>query len=162
MLIRYATVADIPVIHQLAHLIWPDTYKSILPTGQIDFMLTEMYSLQSLKKQINEGVHFIIAELEEKPVGFASFSLSEEKSGTFIIHKLYLLTELQGKGIGSELLNFIKEEVILKGGKALTLNVNRNNPAVRFYQKYGFMISDEADLIYHRFVLNDYIMSMQL
>ena len=46
---------------------------------------------------------------------------------------------------------------------SLELNVNRNNPAIRFYVKLGFHIIDEVDIaIGSGFYMNDYIMLKDL
>lgn len=68
--------------------------------------------------------------------------------------------EQQGKGIGVQLLSYIKKDTADRGGKSLELNVNRNNPAVEFYKKAGFNISVEMDIPYFGYSLNDYVMEM--
>ena len=40
----------------------------------------------------------------------------------------------------------------------LELNVNRANPALGFYTKLGFEISETVDIPYYQFILNDYVM----
>ena len=162
MLIRAATLADIPSIHELGNTIWWDTYEKILPAPQIEFMLEQMYSTTSLKSQLDEGIMFILAEIDGRAVGFASYSQTDTTHYVFKIHKLYLATKEHGKGIGKQLLNFIKFHVISQGGKFLELNVNRNNPALAFYVKAGFHITKEIDIPYHGYTLNDYVMQMPL
>lgn len=161
MNIRPADSKDIPAIHQLSNKIWRATYTGILPAEQIDFMLNKMYSHESLQSQMNEGITFIIVETD-RPIAFASYSLSDQEQSIYKIHKLYILPEEQGKGIGTLLTNFVKEDVKMKGAKILELNVNRNNPAINFYKKYGFEIFEEVDIPYYQYTLNDYVMRMIL
>lgn len=162
MHIRIAGSKDISAIHLLAHKIWPVSYHGILPEEQIALMLDKMYSHESLRSQMDEGIIFLIVELEDRPIAFASYSLSDHKQSIYKIHKLYLLPEEQGKGIGALLTNFIKDDVLARGAKVLELNVNRNNPAFYFYKKYGFEVHEEADISYYQYVLNDYVMRLVL
>ncbi|MEJ6980953.1 GNAT family N-acetyltransferase [Pedobacter sp. P351] len=162
MNIRLASSNDIFLIHQLANAIWHSTYKSILPIEQIEFMLSKMYSIESLQSQLDEGITFIFAEAEGKALAFASYSLSDSQQFIYKIHKLYILPEEQGKGLGTHLTNFIKRDARAKGGKILELNVNRNNPAQNFYRKYGFEVFEEVDIPYYQYTLNDYVMRMIL
>lgn len=162
MNIRPAGSKDIPAIHQLSNKIWRATYTGILSAEQIDFMLNTMYSHESLQSQLNEGITFIIVETEERPVAFASYSLSDHEQSIYKIHKLYILPEEQGKGIGTLLTNFVKEDVKMKGAKVLELNVNRNNPSINFYKKYGFEVFETVDIQYYQYTLNDYVMRMHL
>jgi ribosomal protein S18 acetylase RimI-like enzyme len=160
--IRFASEKDISLISKLAHAIWPKAYQNILSSEQIDFMLNDMYSHEDLLAQFNNTVQFLIVEIAGDPAGFASFSLLEGQGHIFKIHKLYLLADFKGKGIGNQLIRFIEDNVKLKGGKSLEVNVNRNNPAVAFYLKSGFEIIKEVDIPYHQFVLNDYVMRKTL
>ena len=110
LLIRPADKSDITTIEQLARRIWPATYSNILTPDQLNYMLDYFYVPSALENQMdNLGHHFIISELNEEPVGFASWSLTD-KNGTYKLHKLYIDTSLQGKGIGKKLVDYIEEK----------------------------------------------------
>jgi diamine N-acetyltransferase len=162
MEIKIASSKDIPKIHQLAHQIWPSTYQDMLTAQQIEFMLSDMYSYDSLQSQFNEGSVFLVVEDDQKAVAFASYSISGEDESISKIHKLYILPQEQGKGTGTFLTNFIRNDSKAKGAKFLELNVNRKNPAYSFYKKYGFEVVDEVDIPYFGFVLNDYVMRLTI
>jgi ribosomal protein S18 acetylase RimI-like enzyme len=149
--IRFASGNDISLISKLAYEIWPKAYQNILSSEQIDFMLNDMYSHENLLSQFNSAVQFLIVEIEGEPAGFGSFSLLDSKGPIFKIHKLYLLPAFKGKGVGNQLIRFIEDDIQLKGGKFLEVNVNRNNPAVAFYLKSGFKIIKEVNIPYHQF-----------
>ena len=156
MRIRKATEEDIAVITELAEKIWWPAYRNIISDEQISFMLKDMYSADSLKKQFLSGVEFILAEEENLSVAFAGFSLIEPE--VYKLHKLYVLPSEQGSGTGKKLIAYISDFVRDQGGKILELNVNRGNPASGFYKKAGFDIYRTVDIDYHNFVLNDYVM----
>ena len=154
----------IPIIQGLSQLIWPITYRQILPEEQISYMLEMMYSLESLTDQINQKKHqFIIAYDEYKPVAFSSYGPKPETDDVFRLHKLYILPGLQGKGIGKMMIDFIIDEIKDTGNQLLELNVNKQNPAIGFYLKLGFNIIREENIeIGGRFFVDDYIMTMPL
>lgn len=160
MKIRKATEQDIPVISELAEIIWWPSYRNIISDEQISFMLKDMYSEESLKDQMNSGVEFILAERENIPVAFAGFSATEP--GVFKLHKLYVLPSEQGSGTGKKLIGHISDLAREQGGRILELNVNRGNPASGFYKKAGFDIYRTVDIAYYNFVLNDYVMRKDL
>jgi diamine N-acetyltransferase len=158
MFIREATASDISIIHQLATAIWWPTYRDIISEEQIRFMLTDMYSEEALQLQMEQGYHFLIAERENIPVGFAAYSLTEPENKVYKLEKLYVLPSGQGKGTGKKLIDEVITLVAEQHGEILELNVNRQNKALHFYQKLGFEIYREADIPYHHYILTDYVM----
>jgi GNAT superfamily N-acetyltransferase len=161
LLIRPADLDDINTIGFLAQQIWPDAYGAILSPEQLKYMLKLFYSPNALRKQMLDDRHqFLIVELEEDPIGFASWSISGEPS-TVKLHKLYVLPTLQGKGLGRALLQFIFETLRPQGAATLRLNVNRHNKARQFYERMGFAVVGEEDIdIGHGYFMNDYIMEV--
>lgn len=161
-LVRTATVQDIPAIQELSACIWPIAYGAILSQAQIDFMLKKMYSTEALTQQIETLEHtFLLLEADQLPRGFASFSLHETK--TYRLHKLYVLSDYQGKGAGKKLLDAVIHQAKEKGANALELNVNRENNAIAFYKKIGFSIVREEDIaIGSGYFMNDYVMQLSL
>ena len=157
---KLATTHDIKTIQQLAQNIWPLCYGDIISVEQISYMLELIYNDAALKTQMEEGHKFIIAHENDKPIGFASFSeKSSFKQTTFRLHKLYVLTTLHTKGIGSFLLNYICNESKKAGGLLLELNVNKNNPAITFYERNGFNILKEEIIdIGGGYIMDDYVM----
>ena len=153
-----ASEQDIADISELAEKIWWPTYSNFISEEQITFMLNDMYSVESLKKQMQSGVEFILVEREHKFVAFAGFSLSDAEAEIYKLHKLYVLPSEQGKGTGRQLIEYVSDFARKQGGKILELNVNRGNPAAQFYKKVGFDIYKIIDINYHHFVLNDYVM----
>ncbi len=165
--IRFADEEDIETIGFLAQQIWPVAYKEILSADQLNYMLSLMYSPSSLRKQMSEQNHiFLIVEDnmqgDEEAVGFASYSVTDE-AGIYKLHKLYVLPNQQGKGVGKFIVDFVVDQVKANDASALRLTVNRNNRAKYFYEKLGFKIIGEIDLdIGDNFFMNDYLMELQL
>ena len=160
-MVRAATVKDIDIIYELAHVIWPQTYQPILKGAQIDYMLGLMYSKETLKELIESGGQdFFIAFEDEKPIGFMSISVKAERPvKIFKLNKLYLLPDTQGKGYGKIMVDFINGYIKALGAKILELNVNRKNKALAFYQRLGFNIYKEEDIpIGEDYLMEDFVM----
>src|SRR5258705_2004728 len=126
--IKRACLSDLPVIHNLAHRIWPCAYGDILSAEQLKYMLEEIYSIPSLQNQFVALQHNFILVLDNNiPVGFASFSPKEKNSCTYRLHKIYVLPQQQGAGTGKLLLMHIINTIKSSGATSLELNVNRYN-----------------------------------
>jgi ribosomal protein S18 acetylase RimI-like enzyme len=163
--IKKAGVDDIQTIRSLAYAIWPLTYGPILPEGQVEFMLALIYSEESLTKQITiDGHRFFIAYLDGKPVGFAAWSYTPEP-GVFKLQKLYVDTQIHGRGLGKALLERVIRNLPAADSdeRTLILNVNKLNPALSFYERMGFQIMREVVLeIGNGYVMDDYIMEKKI
>jgi ribosomal protein S18 acetylase RimI-like enzyme len=163
IVLRRAKEDDLAIISDLAERIWPETYSAYLSEEQLKYMLDLMYNRGELLSQLQKGHTFLIAtETEEdKDVGFAGYSIVDSENHIYKLHKLYVLPETHGKGVGKILINEVKDLAIRDGAKALQLNVNRNNNAKDFYVKAGFKIKETADIeIGNGFLMNDYIMEL--
>lgn len=155
--IRGATIDDIPVIRALAYKIWLVTYSPILSEEQINYMLKLFYSEDALARQM-QSHQFFLGFHWGNPVAFASVGSTEEQH-VFKLHKIYLLTSLQGKGMGRFLIDYIIGVIKSKGATDLELNVNRHNTALGFYQKLGFGIIKTEDIdIGEGYWMNDYVL----
>jgi ribosomal protein S18 acetylase RimI-like enzyme len=161
--IRTAHKGDIAAIEQLARQIWPATYGNILQPHQLNYMLDYFYNPTALENQMTALKHsFIISILNNTPVGFASWSLIDN-AGVYKLHKLYVHTSTQGKGIGKKLLDHIYEKLNDNNAIALRLNVNRHNKAKDFYERLGFAIIGEEDVdIGNGIFQNDFIMEKKI
>jgi diamine N-acetyltransferase len=161
--IRTASIEDINTIGYLAYQVWPQAYKHFLSLEQLQYMLNKLYSPASLQQQMLKDHHiFLIAELEEEPVGFVSYS-SLPTPGIFKIHKLYVHTSLHGKGVGKALLDAVIDEIRPLKATAVQLNVNRHNVAKSFYEKQQFTILKEENIdIGNGYFMNDYVMEKKL
>ncbi len=159
--VRAATTEDLGLIRDLADRIWPSAYLAIIGQAQIDYMIDKMYNGSELSNQMANGHIFLIAEQNHQAVGFAGFSLVKPK--TYKLHKLYVLPEIQGLGLGKNLMKEVINRVTLAGGRFLQLNVNKNNKAKFFYEKFGFEVIEEVKIdIGGGFFMDDYVMRFEV
>ena len=138
--------------------VWPQTYTPILGDMRVKYMLDKFYHPDVLAQQMNSGQTFIICYSDNEPAAFAAFEQTEP--GVHKLHKIYILPQQQGKGIGKFLIRHISDIILQSGGKTLTLNVNRYNyAAIAFYEKLGFLNSGDEDIdIGEGYFMNDHIL----
>lgn len=162
--IRRATIADCELINKLANEVFPATYKEILSPEQLDYMMDWMYAPENIRKQMEEEGHvYFIAYEECKPTGYVSVQQQDEN--VFHLQKIYVLPRFQGAGLGSKLFDqavkYIKE--VHPSPCLMELNVNRNNKALRFYERKGMKKVREGDFpIGNGYYMNDYIMGLEI
>lgn len=156
--IREANPGEIPVIANLAKVIWNEYYPPIIGQKQVDYMLQLMYSENSLRDDFNENVRFFLAFIDDEPVGFTAFN--RLKKGIVFLHKLYVLSEVRGSSVSRDLLERIEKEVS-ENSREIHLQVNRFNiRAINFYFRQGFKISKVMDKpIGEGYVMEDYLMT---
>lgn len=163
MLIYSITQEQLPIVRDLAYKIWPHAYGSILSVAQLDYMLDNFYSLESLAQQMDNGHVFMMAEIDSKIVGFASYELHHGGSTKTKLHKIYVLPETQGSGLGKKLIEEVAQKAIAAQNTHLFLNVNKYNSAQKFYEKLEFTITQEEVIpIGNGYVMDDYVMEKKL
>jgi ribosomal protein S18 acetylase RimI-like enzyme len=152
---------QLPIVIELTKKIWPVAYGTILSKAQLDYMINRFYSENALSQLMDKGHVFYLAQNEkENFVGFLSFEINSAPHKTKI-HKIYLLPEIQGTGLGKQFFELVKEKAIENNQKAIFLNVNKYNNALHFYTKLGFtIIKDEVIDIGEGYVMDDYVMEL--
>ncbi len=148
-------------VRDIAYQTWPSTYKDIVSQEQIEYMLERMYDLSELQHQMtHKGYVFLIAKVEESILGFISYELNYKNQPQTKIHKIYLLPQSQGRGIGKALIDQVVLAAQLAQNQQLILNVNRKNKAVQFYEKVGFIATATEDIDIGRgYLMQDFIMT---
>jgi diamine N-acetyltransferase len=162
--ILQASLSDIPAIRSIAEETWWPTYTPIISADQIRYMLNAIYSAETLQKVIEDGSQvFLILSDETGPQGFAAFGQKPGNPAICKLHKLYVLPENRGKGYGKMLIAAVKDRIATLQAHTLDLNVNRyNDPARVFYEKAGFKVVGEEDIPVGPYLMNDYVMRLDL
>ena len=152
---------QLPIIIELTKKIWPVAYGTILSKAQLDFMIQKFYNETALQELMQKGHVFYLAQDEkENYVGFVSYEINSVPDKTKI-HKIYVLPETQGTGLGRQFFELVKEQAKENNQKAIFLNVNKYNNALHFYTKLGFsIVNDEVIDIGEGYVMDDYVMEI--
>jgi diamine N-acetyltransferase len=150
-------------INQLAGVIWRQHYPGIISHEQIKCMLEKMYALDVLRGDMDSrGIHFYRLIVDGQMTGFASIG-PLDKPAIWKLHKLYLLPEMHGTGLGSRLLQHCEAEARRFGARRLQLAVNKRNVrAVACYQRNGFAVVESVMTDFgDGFVMDDFIMAKE-
>jgi len=160
-MIRKATVEDIPLIIQMAEIVFPHTYSNILSADQIEYMMDMMYSVQSLQKQFTQEHQIFFISESNGYVSYRPDGVLPDGRNLFHLEKLYVLPQTQRIGLGKALFNTVVNDIRASSGvpARIELNVNRWNPAVSFYEHLGMKCDRSGDFpIGNGYYMNDYIM----
>ena len=150
-------------ISALADVIWRAHYPGIISPEQISYMLDRMYRVDTLRAELESGIHWFRALVASELRGFASVGPTDTAM-EYKLHKLYVHPGWQRNGLGSALLKECESAARAHGATTLMLNVNkRNAKAISTYLKRGFTIHDSiiAD-IGGGFVMDDFVMTKSL
>lgn len=101
---------------------------------------------ERLKRDLEEHLeHKRIIELDGKKIGVYATHLTE--IGEFFINEISLLKEYQKQGIGTDILTKQLEEN-KKNGIKTRLQVFKENPAKKLYERLGFTVYNETETHY--------------
>ncbi|SDP48409.1 N-acetylglutamate synthase, GNAT family [Mucilaginibacter sp. OK268] len=151
MLIRLATLNDIPQIMQLivevvpvmiasGNLQWDDHYPNIA-------VFTDDISKDQLW----------VVEIEEQIAGIAAITTDQEPEyakvgwditeAAIVTHRLAVSPQYQGLGIAATLLQQAENEAIRRNIKTLRIDTNTSNQATqKLFPKLGYIYAGEIDL----------------
>jgi len=161
--IEKAGVEDLPRLSALAADIWRASYPGIISNDQIEYMLTMMYDVDVLRREMDEGIRYDIATIDGQWIGFAGYGPTSTR-GEVKLHKLYLRKEYQGAGLGSRMLRHVMQQAAQQGCETITLNVNKGNAlAIRAYERAGFIVKESVVVdIGGGYVMDDYVMGRRV
>jgi len=139
-MIRQTTLQDISIVQQIARLSRNATYKHIIPDYVQDIILEKTYSSMMLAKQLEKSI-FLMAEYNNKPIGFASFTRVDE-DGDAELTAIYILPEYQKLGFGKQLIEAGLSK--MTNGKQLFVYIESDNLNARlFCEEFGFELLEE-------------------
>lgn len=143
MSIRRALPADAPAVGRIHVESWNVAYRGIMPDDVIK-RTDVAYRTKFWKEQIADP-EWPVFLLEERgvPMAFCQMvpSKDEGDDATRVGHitSLHVLPQLRGRGHGRVLMDHVLAEFGRRGFTDVTLWVlEANQPARRFYEKYGF------------------------
>ena len=163
LVIKNVNSDSFDIIRSIAYKSWPVAYGKILSDAQLQWMLANFYSDKSLQQNIDDNHLFYILENDNVALGFFAVEHHYKNEATSRLHKLYLNPETQTKGFGKKILGFIEAQCLQNSAKTLSLNVNKFNKAVGFYEKMGFeIVRSEVIEIGNGFFMDDFQMEKQI
>jgi ribosomal protein S18 acetylase RimI-like enzyme len=159
-----AVERDLPVVAELAQVIWRRHYPGIITVEQIEYMLARGYSLDALRRFITEeGAGLDLAYFGDRLAGFAAYYRPDQPD-ELKLDKLYVHQDFHGRGVGRILIASAEAAAIVQRRTTLILNVNKENvQAIRAYERNGFLVREAVVVdIGGGFVMDDYVMAKRL
>lgn len=159
-----AVERDLPVVAELAGIIWRKHYPGIIAVEQIEYMLANGYSLSALRRFVtDEGAGLDLAYVGDRVAGFAAY-YRPARADELKLDKLYVHQDFQSRGVGRKLIAAAEAAAIAQGRTTLILNVNKQNAqAIRAYERNGFRVREAVVVdIGGGFVMDDYVMAKRI
>jgi diamine N-acetyltransferase len=156
-------VDDIDELIAVARRAWRAHYPGIITVEQIDYMLERGYNRAVILDELaRQGITWLAIADGAAMIGFVS--IGPYGADAIKLHKLYLLPEYHGKGIGARALAGVEQMAKAEHVHKLVLNVNKHNAkAIRSYERAGWQIIDEViNDIGNGYVMDDFIMAKQI
>ncbi|MBN9221615.1 MAG: GNAT family N-acetyltransferase [Mesorhizobium sp.] len=143
MFVRTAGDRDLAAIRALLVETWHATYDAIYGAERVTAITDEWHSIASLKARLTKpNSEFLVAD-DGKRIGGVAFAESVDDGRTIALKQLYVLPDLQGRGIGGMLLDEVIESFPEARGIRLEVEA-QNTRAVAFYEANGFVRSGDA------------------
>lgn len=136
LVVRRMRAGDVDAVHEVARATWAAAYRDIIPEAERGDLVRRAYSAETLKRRMETGI-FLVAVYRDEVVGFADFKSTSDERGVVALMALYVLPAMQGRGLGTRLLE--RGMGAFPSARSLVLRVLRENAAGRcFYEARGF------------------------
>jgi ribosomal protein S18 acetylase RimI-like enzyme len=167
--IRKAEAGDTESIVSLSVDTFRETYGSQNSEENINLHVREHFNQDKIRSELNApDFRFYLATVEGQPVGFMKLRINRQPRGIankrcLEIQRIYVLQEFQGASVGSELVKLAKDIAQKEHFQVLWLQVwQKNERAIRFYHKSGFVIYETTTFQLGKEMQADYLLRFDL
>lgn len=163
--IRKATTEDAAILTSLGRKTFFEKWKGTTSAENMNHYLEETFNTEKITGEISDpSVLYLIAAKDGNSVGYAKLihthpdievaepGVDFMQQNPIEISRIYILPELIGQSIGARLMEKVFEIAREENCDLVWLGVWENNPAVRFYQRHGFLKAGT-----HKFHLGDQV-----
>lgn len=168
-IIRFASKEDDELIADFSRRSFYDAFSSQNTKDDMDKFMNEQFTKEALMKEVGEeGNIFLLAFINEKPVGYVRMREGEKRTefeniSSIEIARIYAIQHSIGKGIGSALMQRCIEIAKEMHREIIWLGVwEHNQQAINFYTKWGFEKFGEHDFVLGNDVQTDWLMKKDL
>lgn len=158
--VRRACEADAEALAELGRRTFTDNFGHLYTAQNLQHFLDGVYAPQLQRQEICTPENCVyVAEQGGELVGFlkaapCKLPIAEIPARAYEIHRIYVLPQAKGQGIGSRFMDIALEYCRQKNAAGIYVGVwSQNYAAHRFYAHYGFvkiaeyhfMVGDDAD-----------------
>jgi len=167
--IRRAEPADAAALATLAERIFRDTFASTNDPADVELHCARNFGLAVQLREITDpNLVTIVSEHGDDLIGFAQVRIASRIECVLAKHptelcRFYVSQRWHGLGVAHELMNAVLATVSDLASDRLWLGVwERNDRALRFYQKFGFaVVGDHAFVLGHD-TQRDLVMALEV
>lgn len=127
MSIRQASLSDMSVVKMISEVTIAETYPHYYPKGAVDFFLAH-HNEDNIVNDIKSNRIFLCVDIKQNVVGTITIKANE-------ICRLFVLPSYQGKGYGTEMLDFAEKIISQQYAKSI---LDASLPAKKLYQTRGY------------------------
>lgn len=167
--ISQVTENQLETLQHIAQKTFIDTFGHQNDEADMKVYLKEAFSLSNIKKEFyNPHSQFYFLRIDDQVAGYSKLNTkdaqSENKGDDNIeIERIYLEKSFQGKGLGKALMVHAIETAKEKGMNYIWLGVwEKNQKAIDFYKKFGFVIFDDHYFTLGKDVQRDLLMELRI
>jgi GNAT superfamily N-acetyltransferase len=140
--IRIAHVDDVDEIVSIFVSTKMSSMPELVESHDLDIpFLTSRWSSyirEGSQAQMATGDGFaFIAEVDNQPVAFAAYHHTRRHGAQAELQAIYVKKEVQGQGLGTELLSTIALRLFEEGSFTMCVGYDPRNPYKRFYLRHG-------------------------
>lgn len=167
LVIRKAMPEEAETIADISRKTFFDTFAPYNTEEDMQIFMEEQFSREKLTAQVknNEGI-FLVALLGNQLVGYARLIDMADKflpATSMEISRIYASQEVIGKGIGRALMQASLDLALSLQRQLIWLGVwEKNERAIRFYEKWGFQKAGEHEFVLGKDIQTDWIMVKEL
>jgi GNAT superfamily N-acetyltransferase len=154
---------SIVVVEYLARQIWVEHFEPVVGMAQVEYMLNKFQSADAIRQYLAQGYKYYVVDLDGIAVGYVAF-LPKIEAQELFLSKFYLLLMYRGRGLGREMMEFVRKFAGNNNLSKIKLNTNKKNvDPICFYEKFGFVKKEDLLTDFGAgFVGDDWLMEMVL
>jgi ribosomal protein S18 acetylase RimI-like enzyme len=163
--IRTATKEDATLVADLSRQTFYDTFAPENSKADMDKFMNQQFTRGKLMLEVGTSDNtFLLAYYEKEIAGYVKLRESRPPKSlqydqALEIARLYAVTGLIGKGVGSYLMQVSLDVAREKGKEAVWLGVwEKNARAISFYTKWGFQKFDDTYFLLGDDMQRDWLM----
>lgn len=141
--IRHMTTDDVEQVAALIHASWVATYGPLMGEAKAEQESAKKHQpamiAADMKRMHSES--FVGEEPSGRIVGYAYAKVTK---GVLWLDRLHVAPDHQGSGLAAGLLHAVIVNYIGEGSISLEV-IKGNDRAIRFYEREGFMVTEERD-----------------
>lgn len=167
--IREVHQDELPLLQKIGRETFEAAFGAQNKAADMKAYLDESYSAERIQKEFEHDESlFFFAEIDNKVIGYLKVNWGKaqtegESQSSLEIERIYVISAFQGKKVGKLLFEKAIKIARTKGKQSIWLGVwEKNNKAIKFYERLGFQIYGSHDFLLGTDLQTDILMRLNL